>query len=132
MLFYIYIYIYIYIFEYVGKMSSFKQTLLNSKLHFCLISFVETFSKARTDFRRSGGRSKIRDPKFTDMMNHPYNTKLLLKCIIPTFLVSYTHSQGNYYCSFYTKNKKSQNLNIFLHNFIHRSLLTSLSSISHT
>ena len=69
------LYIYIYIFEYVGKMSSFKQVLLNSKLHFCLINLAETFSNSQTDFRRSDGRLKIRDPKeTTDMTNHPNNT----------------------------------------------------------
>ena len=61
--------------------SSFQQVLSNSRLHFCLISFTETFSKSRTDFQHSGWRLKIKDPKFTDMGNHIHNTNCFLWCI---------------------------------------------------
>ena len=55
------------IFVYVGKIHSLRQVLLNSRLHFSLVTLAETFSISRTDFRRSDGCRKMREP--TDMFN---------------------------------------------------------------
>ena len=40
-----------------------KHVLLNSWLHLSLVIFEESFSTWRTDFRRSVGRLKIREPR---------------------------------------------------------------------
>ena len=46
------------IFVYVGKIPSLRQVLLNSRLHFSLVTLSETFSFSRTNFRRYFYRSK--------------------------------------------------------------------------
>ena len=49
-------------FVYVGRISSFKHVLLSSKLHLSLMTFDETFSSFRTDWRHSTGSWKINEP----------------------------------------------------------------------
>ena len=49
-------------FVYVGRISSFKHVLLNSKLHMSLATFDETFSSFRMDWRHSTGSWKINEP----------------------------------------------------------------------
>ena len=61
-------------FVYVGKIPSLRQVLLNSKLHFSLVTLAETFSISRTDFRRSDGSRKTREPRDPTDMLKPQTT----------------------------------------------------------
>ena len=65
-------------------MFSFKH--VHSRLHFAFTIFVEIFSSSRTDFRRSAGKFKIRDPKeTTDIANNTDNTNDFEFIFLPTF-----------------------------------------------
>ena len=58
-----------YEFVYVGKIPSLRQVLLNSRLHFSLVTLAEAFSISRTDFRCCDGSRKMREPRDpTDML----------------------------------------------------------------
>ena len=83
-------------------MFSFKHVLLNSRLHFAFTIFVEIFSSSRTDFRRSTGKLKIRDPKeTTDIANNADNTNNFEFIISSDVSINpINHCQGHHFYSF--------------------------------
>ena len=85
---------------YAGKIPSLRQVLLNSKLHFSLVTLAETFSISRTDFRRSDGSRKMREPRDPTDMLKPQTTPTNL-FYFPTFPVTFTHFQGKHFRSYY-------------------------------
>ena len=89
-----------YEFVYVGKIPSLRQVLLNSRLHFSLVTLAEAFSISRTDFRCCDGSRKMRKPRDPTDMLIPQTTPTNL-FHFPTFPVTFTHFQGKHFRSYY-------------------------------
>ena len=67
------------IFVHVGKIPYLRQVLLNSRLHFNLVTLAETFSMSQTEFRRSDGTMQ--------QHRHKWSSDSLIRCATRFFVL---------------------------------------------